>query len=235
MRVLGIIGGIAPESTVEYYRLLIAAYRERVGDGSYPPIIINSIDLKRLLDLVAADRLADLSRYLSAEVGRLARAGAEVALFASNTPHIVFDDVQRQSPVPLVSIVEAAADEAHALGLGRVGLFGTRFTMQGRFYPEVFARRGITVRIPDPENQAYIHEKYLGELVQGVFIPATRDRLLAIVRRLKQTEGIEGLVLGGTELPLLLPDAGDTGIPFLDTTRIHVDRAMTEMLPPTPV
>ena len=235
MRVLGIIGGIAPESTVEYYRLLIAAYRERVGDRSYPPIIINSIDLKRLLDLVAADRLADLSRYLSAEVERLARAGAEVALFASNTPHIVFDDVQRQSPVPLVSIVEAAADEAHALGLGRVGLFGTRFTMQGRFYPEVFARRGITVRIPDLENQAYIHEKYLGELVQGVFIPATRDRLLAIVHRLKQTEGIEGLVLGGTELPLLLRDARDTGIPFLDTTRIHVDRALTEMLPPAPV
>jgi aspartate racemase len=235
MKVLGIIGGIAPESTVEYYRLLIAAYRERVGDGSYPPIIINSIDLKRLLDLVAADRLADLSRYLSAEVERLARAGAEVALFASNTPHIVFDAVQRRSPVPLVSIVEAAADEAHALGLGRVGLFGTRFTMQGRFYPEVFARRGITVRIPDPENQAYIHEKYLGELVQGVFIPATRDRLLAIVRRLKQTDGIEGLVLGGTELPLLLRDAGDTGIPFLDTTRIHVDRALTEMLPPAPV
>lgn len=235
MKVLGIIGGIAPESTVEYYRLLIAAYRERVGDGSYPPIIINSIDLKRLLDLVAADRLADLGRYLSAEVERLARAGAEVALFASNTPHIVFDDVQRRSPVPLVSIVEAAADEAHALGLGRVGLFGTRFTMQGRFYPEVFARRGITVRIPDPENQAYIHEKYLGELVQGVFIPATRDRLLAIVRGLKQTDGIEGLVLGGTELPLLLLDAGDTGIPFLDTTRIHVHRALTEMLPPAPV
>ena len=168
-------------------------------------------------------------------MGRLARAGAEVALFASNTPHIVFDDVQRQSPVPLVSIVEAAADEAHAMGLRRVGLFGTRFTMQGRFYPEVFARRGITVRIPDLENQAYIHEKYLGELVQGVFIPATRDRLLAIVHRLKQTEGIEGLVLGGTELPLLLRDAGDTGIPFLDTTRIHVDRALTEMLPPAPV
>ncbi len=235
MRVLGIIGGIAPESTVEYYRLLIAAYRERVRDGSYPPIIINSIDLKRLLDLVAAGRLADLTRYLAAEVERLARAGAEVALFASNTPHIVFDDVQRQSPLPLISIVEAAADEAHALGLRRVGLFGTRFTMQGRFYLDVFARRGIAVRIPDPENQAYIHDKYMGELVPGVFLPATRDRLFTIVRRLKETEGIEGLVLGGTELPLLLRDAGDTGIPFLDTTRIHVDRAMTEILPPAPV
>ena len=90
--------------------------------------------------------------------------------------------MQRHSPVPLVSIVEAAADEAQRRGLRRLGLFGTRFTMQGRFYPEVFARRGITVCIPDLENRTYIHDKYVGELVQGVFLPATRDRLLAIVR-----------------------------------------------------
>jgi len=229
MKVLGVVGGIAPESTVEYYRLLIAAYRERVRDGSYPRIIIDSIDLKRLLDLAAAD-LAELARYLSAEVQRLARAGAEVALFASNTPHIVFDEVQRQSPVPLISIVEATAAEAQRRGLRRLGLFGTRFTMQGRFYPEVFARRGMTVCIPDPENRTYIHDKYMGELVLGVFLPATRDRLLAIVERLKETDGIDGLILGGTELPLLLRDPGETGIPFLDTTRIHVDRAMSEIL-----
>jgi aspartate racemase len=230
MKLLGVVGGIAPESTIEYYRLLIAAYRERVRDGSYPPIIIDSIDLKRLLDLAAADRLTELTGYLSTAVQRLARAGAEVALFASNTPHIVFDEVQRQSPVPLISIVEAAADEAQRRGLRRLGLFGTRFTMQGRFYPEVFARRGITVRIPDPENRAYIHDKYVGELVLGAFLPATRDRLLAIVQRLKDTDGIDGLILGGTELPLLLRDPGDTGIPFLDTTRIHVDRALSEIL-----
>lgn len=230
MRILGVVGGIAPESTVEYYRLLIAAYRERVRDGSYPAIIVDSIDLKRLLDLAAADRLAELAGYLSTEVQRLARAGAEVALFASNTPHIVFDEVQRQSPVPLISIVEAAADEAQRRGLRRLGLFGTRFTMQGRFYPEVFARRGMTVCIPDPENRAYIHDKYIGELVPGVFLPGTRDRLLAIAQRLKETDRIDGLILGGTELPLLLRDPGDTGIPFLDTTRIHVDRAMSEIL-----
>ena len=102
--------------------------------------------------------------------------------------------------------------------------------MQGRFYPDVFARHGITVHIPDPENLAYIHDRYLGELVQGTFLPTTRARLLASVHRLKDTEGIEGLILGGTELPLLQRDAGDTGIPFLDTTRIHVARAMSEIL-----
>lgn len=234
MRILGIVGGIAPESTVEYYRLLIAAYRRRVSDGSYPPIIIDSIDLTRMLDLIGAGRLAEVTAYLLAEVERLARAGAEVALFASNTPHIVFDDLARRSPVPLVSIVEAAADAAQALGLRKVGLFGTRFTMQGRFYPEIFARRGIGVSAPAPEDRTYIHDAYMSELVQGTFLPATRERMLGIVRRLKQTDGIEGLVLGGTELPLLLRDAGDTGIPFLDTTRIHVDRALAAALPDAP-
>ena len=234
MRVLGIIGGIAPESTVEYYRLLIAGYRERVGDGGYPPIIINSIDLKRLLDLIGAGRLAEVTDYLSTEVERLARAGATVALFASNTPHLVFDDLQRRSPIPLISIVDATADAAQAIGLAKVGLFGTRFTMQGSFYPETLAGRGIAVVTPGPDDQTYIHDKYMTELVPGIFLPATRDRFLDIVRRLKQSNGIEALILGGTELPLLLRDSGDTGIPFLDTTRIHVERALTAILSEAP-
>ena len=234
MRLLGIVGGIAPESTVEYYRLLVATYRERTGDGSYPPLVINSIDLTTMLDLIAGGRLAEVTSYLLTEIERLARAGADVALLASNTPHIVFDDLARQSPVPLLSIVEAACDAARGLGLRRVGLFGTRFTMQGGFYRKVFERQSITVSVPAPEDQAYIHEKYLGELVQGIYLPETRARLLQIGARLAQTEGIEGLILGGTELPLLLRDGGDLGIPLLDTTRIHVDRAIAEMLSPHP-
>jgi aspartate racemase len=235
MRLLGIVGGIAPESTVEYYRLLVATYRERTGDGSYPPLVINSIDLTTMLDLIAGGRLAEVTSYLLTEIERLARAGADVALLASNTPHIVFDDLARQSPVPLLSIVEAACDAARGLGLRRVGLIGTRFTMQGGFYRKVFERQSITVCVPAPEDQAYIHVKYLGELVHGIYLPETRARLLQIGARLAQTEGIEGLILGGTELPLLLRDGGDLGIPLLDTTRIHVDRAIAEMLSPTHV
>jgi hypothetical protein len=143
VKTLGIIGGIAPESTVEYYRGLVAAYRERVRDGSYPSIVIDSIDLKKMLDLIGAGALEEVTDYLAAELGRLARAGASLALLASNTPHVVFDELRRRSAVPLVSIVEAACGEAKALGLRRVGLFGTRFTMQGRFYPDVFSREGI--------------------------------------------------------------------------------------------
>jgi aspartate racemase len=166
MKTVGIIGGIGPESTVEYYRLITAAYREQKRDGSYPSILINSIDLKKMLDLIGANELVEVTEYLVGEVQKLARAGADFGLLASNTPHIVFDDIRRQSPIPLVSIVEAACEAAHALGLKRVGLFGTRFTMQGRFYPDVFSQKGITVAVPEPDEQAYIHDKYLSEVAQ---------------------------------------------------------------------
>lgn len=230
MKTLGIIGGIGPESTVDYYRLIIAAYREQRQDGSYPAIIINSIDLNKIRDLVTANALADLIEYLVAEVQRLARAGADFGLLAANTPHIVFDDIRRQSPIPLLSIVELTCEAAKALRLKRVGLLGTRFTMQGRFYPDVFSAAAITVVVPTEDEQAYVHDKYMGELVNGIFLAQTRERLLEIVDRLKQREGIEGVILGGTELPLILRDAASGGIPFLDTTQIHVRNAVAQML-----
>lgn len=230
MKTLGIIGGIAPESTVAYYRLIIASYCAQKPDGSYPPLIINSIDLKKMLDLIAADRRADVTEYLLGEVQKLARAGADVGLLAANTPHIVFEDIQRQSPIPLLSIVESTCRAANALKLKRVGLFGTRFTMQGRFYPEVFSREGITLILPDADDQDYIHNKYMSELVNGVFLGETRKGLLAIVNRMKQNANIQGLILGGTELPLILQDVSDNGIPFLDTTRIHADDAVAQIL-----
>jgi aspartate racemase len=228
MKTVGIIGGIGPESTVEYYRLMIASYRERKRDGSYPSIMINSIDLKNVLGLIGANELAKLTEYLVGEVQKLARAGADVGLLAANTPHVVFDDIRRRSPIPLVSIVEAACEAARALGLKRLGLFGTRFTMQGRFYPEVFSREGITLAVPGHDEQAYIHDKYMRELVNGIVLPETRERLLSIVDRLKEREHIQGLILGGTELPLILRDVTDREIPFLDTTRIHVERALAQ-------
>lgn len=229
MKTVGIIGGIGPESTIEYYRFIIAAYREQKQDGSYPQIMINSIDMKKMLDMIEANELARVTEYLIGEVQKLAQAGAELGLLAANTPHVVFDEISRRSPIPLVSIVEATCEAAKALGLKRLGLFGTRFTMQGRFYPEVFSREGITLVLPDPQEQAYIHDKYMSELVRAIFLPETRERLLTIVDRLKEREGIEGLILGGTELPLILRDVADRGIPFLDTTQIHV-QAVVERL-----
>jgi aspartate racemase len=229
MKTVGIIGGIAPESTVAYYRQLIASYREQKPDGSYPSVIINSIDLTKVLDLAAND-LDKLVDYLVDELQKLARAGADFGLLASNTPHIVFDEVRRQSPIPLISIVEVTGQAAKALGLKKLALFGTRFTMQGRFYPEVFSREGITVAVPDENDQTYIHDKYMSELVKGVYLPETREKLLAVVDRMKKNTGIQGLILGGTELPLILTATTASGIPLLDTTQIHVQAAVTELL-----
>ena len=134
MKTLGIVGGIGPESTIEYYRAILAAYRERHGDVSAPSVFINSIDLHKLLELVAAGQLEALTGYLVEELERLRNAGATLGILAANTPHVVFDDVVRRSAIPLVSIVEATCAEAKARALTRLGLFGTRFTMQGHFY-----------------------------------------------------------------------------------------------------
>jgi aspartate racemase len=218
---IGVIGGIGPEATIDYYRAMIAAYRQRQPDGSYPAIVINSIDAKTLLGLLSANELAKVADYLVAEVERLKRAGAGCALLAANSPHIVFDEVQRRSRLPLVSIVEATRDEAVRLGLKRLGLFGTRFTMQGRFYPDVFEKAGLTLVVPDDTEQADIHDKYMSELLQGILLPETRERLLAIVAQMKARDGIDAVILGGTELPLILRDPTASGIPLLDTTQIH--------------
>jgi aspartate racemase len=225
---LGIIGGIAPASTVEYYRALVAGYQER-RPGAYPSIVINSIDLTRLLQLVADRRTTELVDYLVAEIERLARAGAGCAVLASNTPHVVFDELRERSPVPLLSIVEAAADAAAERGLRNLALLGTRFTMQGAFYPEVFARRGMAVRAPAEEDLAYVHEKYMTELIPGDYLPETRRGMLRVIERLAQV-GVDGVLLAGTELPLLLGNAGSAGVPLLDTARIHIRRALVELL-----
>jgi hypothetical protein len=132
-------GGIGPESTIEYYRSIVACYGERMPDGSDPSIIINSIDLKKVLDLVSANERAELTQYLVNEIQRLARAGAECGLVAGNTPHIAFDEVPRRSPIPLISIVEATCEAAKTLGLKKLGLLGAllhdaRTVLPGRFF-----------------------------------------------------------------------------------------------------
>jgi aspartate racemase len=230
MKALGIIGGLGPESTIDYYGRLVALYRERTGDGSYPQFIINSINLQKGLDFMNANDLTGMADYLVEEIGKLARGGATFGLISANTPHIVFDEVASKSPIPLISIVEATCAAAEARKLKRLALFGTRYTMQATFYPKVFSREGIELLVPDSSDQAYIHDKYLNELVSGKFLPETRAGLLAVVDRIKAKHDIEGVILAGTELPLILSDVEYEGIPFLDTTEIHCEAAVTEML-----
>ncbi|HEX8078128.1 MAG TPA: amino acid racemase [Chthoniobacterales bacterium] len=241
MKTLGIVGGIGPESTIEYYRFILEGYRARVpapstaellrGDAaSAPHLLIDSIDVNRGLAMLDANDLPALANYVSESVERLTRAGAEVVLIAANTPHIVFEEVARRASVPMISLVEATRDRALALGFRKLALLGTGFTMRGRFYPEVFARAGITLITPAEEEKEFIHRAYIGELLRNKFLPETRARILDCINRMRAEDGIEAVILAGTELPLLLRGAEPEGLPFLDTTLIHVHAAVDAIL-----
>jgi aspartate racemase len=227
---LGIVGGIGPESTIEYYRAILAIYREYCADGPTPSIVIISIDVQTLLSFMASGDLGALVRYLHSAVQLLAAAGADFALVAANTPHIVFDELCAACRIPLISIVTATRDHAKSLGLRKLGLLGTRYTMQARFYPEVFEKSGISVISPSGEEQQYIHDKYVGELLQGIFLPGTERGLISVIERMKERDAIDGVILGGTELPLILKDNEISGLPLLDTTKIHAQAAVLRLL-----
>ena len=230
MKTVGLIGGVGPESTIEYYRFIIDGYRERTHDDTYPSIIINSVDVNKYVALATANQFGKFADQLVIEIERLARAGADFGALAANTPHIVFDELQRRSAIPLVSIVEATRDRAQGMGLKRIGLFGTRFTMTGGFYQKTFAAAGIEIIVPNEAEQNYIHEKYIGELLKNVFTPETRAALMAIVGEMRTRDRIEGLILGGTELPLILRDSEESDVLFLDTTKIHVAAIVDRLL-----
>src|SRR2546423_3763386 len=230
MKTLGMIGGIGPESTIDYYKNLIAMHRERKSDGHYPQFVINSIDLQKGIDFLEADDLDGMTDFLLSEIDKLPRAGAEFGIIAANTPHIVFDEVKARSPIPFISIVEASCERTKSRGMKRLALFGTRYTMQANFYQKVFSREGIDLVVPEAKDQEYIHEKYFAELVPGIFLPETRAGLFAIVDRMKAKSDIEGVLLAGTELALILRGENHNGIALLDTGKIHCQAAVNEML-----
>jgi aspartate racemase len=230
MNRVGLVGGLGPESTVDYYRRILADW-ERLDPGITPSIVIDSLDVATALRLVERDRPA-LVDYLLASLVRLAGAGVDFAAMTANTPHIVFDELVASSPVPLVSIVEVCADEASRRGLRRVALLGTQFTMEADFFPRVFARRGMAVVAPGQPERAWLHERYVGELLKGDFRDTTRRDLTALVDRLRIEQGVDGVILGGTELPLLLPGAEIAGLPALDTTELHVAAIVARLRQP---
>jgi len=227
MATVGIVGGLGPESTIDYYRRIIQVWRED-DPTSYPSIIIDSLDVQAGLELVANDHPA-LIRYLAGSIDRLTRGGASFITMAANTPHIVFDDLVRLSPVPMLSIVEACVDEAGRQGFKRLALLGTRFTMEAQFYPSTFARRGLTVIPPAATDREWVHAKYIGELLVGSFRDETRERFVELITRMRDEHQVDALILGGTELPLLLRADVIAGLPTLDTTELHV-RAIVDRL-----
>lgn len=227
MNIAGLVGGLGPESTIDYYRRILELWKAE-QPAMLPALVIDSLDVNRGIALVQSDR-PGLADYLLASVERLHRAGCAFAAITANTPHVVFDEVAARSPIPLLSIVETCAEEAAARGLRCVGLLGTGFTMSAPFYPDVFGRRGIEVRTPDAQARAWLHDRYLGELLDGVFLDQTREGVAKIVTDLAEREGIDAVVLAGTELPLLIRSDRVAGLPLLDTTELHV-RAIVRRL-----
>lgn len=220
MAIVGIVGGLGPESTIDYYRRILEAW-QREDPTTAPSIVIDSLDVALALRLVEQDRPA-LIEYLLASLRRLAGAGVDFIALTANTPHLVFDDLAARSPVPLLSIVEVCAEEARRRGLRRLALLGTRFTMEGPFYPAVFGRHGIEVVPPSGPDRAWVHQRYVGELLKGDFREATRQEFVELVGRLREQAQIDGVILGGTELPLLLRTSLIAEVPALDTTALHV-------------
>ena len=224
MKTIGMLGGLGPESTADYYKRIIDEYRRRTDDNSYPHILINSLNMTAVLKLVAAKDWPALTDCLAGGIQALANAGADFGFIASNTPHVVFEQVQALSPIPLISIVEATAQAAQKLGLKKAGLLGTAFTMESSFYQDAFAARGIDTVIPNEAERRYIHQKLMGEIELGIFLDETREGLLGIAGRMVEEDGADGIILGCTELPLIITQGEAFGVPFLNTAEIHVGR-----------
>jgi len=230
MKKIGIVGGLGPASTAAYYQLLTQLGRERSAGQHYPEIVIYSLDLTAQH---ARERAGDTVGYVAALVAALqalARAGADFALIAANTPHRHFDAIAAQSPLPLISIVEETVRAAGQRGYRSVGLLGTEITMRADFYPQAFARAGIRLVAPEKDDDLdYIDTKIMAELVNSQIVEETRQRLVAIARNLVAQHQLEAIILGCTELPLIL-SSENLGRPVLDTTRLHVEAALNYAL-----
>ncbi len=222
MKRIGIVGGLGPESTIDYYKEIISAFNTKYKEFAYPEIIIYSANVSELLEFVNGKQWLEMSKWLLEKLTIIANAGAEFAAIASNTPHIVFGEVNKKSPIPLLSIVEETSKEAGRLKAKRIGLLGTRLTMESDFYKEHLKDMGISVVIPSETERELIQKRLFSEIELGIFKDSTRDELLKIVKRMIDDDEIDSLILGCTELPLILPDS-KYGISFLNTTAIHCE------------
>jgi aspartate racemase len=222
MKRIGIIGGIGSESTIEYYKLIIGAFHEKQANLGYPEIIIYSANLSSLMRILDANDLDTLTDWLLEKVVALHKAGAEFAVIGSNTPHIVFNQVSSRSPIPMLSIIEETRKNAQIRGFKKLGLFGTRFTMESDLFKKPFGENKMVVVVPEKEDQELIHNRLFSEIEVGIIKDSTRKELLAIVKKLIDKHAIDALILGCTELPLILKK-DEFGIPFLNTTAIHAE------------
>jgi aspartate racemase len=222
MKKVGIIGGIGPASTLDYYTGIIEGYRTKKGSEDYPEIIINSVNMTEMMAHIQNNDWESLIEMLAEAVNDLDNAGARFAAIASNTPHIVFDKVAELSPIPMISIVDETCKYARSKGCKRVIVIGTLFTMKSGMYPEAFEKYGITAIVPSEKDQMEIHYLFFPNLENGILIPEDKKKMLALVNRLIKEHKADALVLGCTELPLMI-QKNDLDILIINTTQIHID------------
>jgi aspartate racemase len=223
MKKIGIVGGLGPEATIDYYKEIINVFKNESGDLNYPEIIIYSVNMSEFLGLMKEKKYDQVTTYLMEKIEGLKWAGAEFAALSANTPHLLFDRLKEKSPIPLISIVEATCNESVKKGLRRPGLFGTGFTMNASFFPDVFKIHGIEVVMPDKEDKELINLKLFSEIELGIFSDDTRLILIGIIQKMVREQHIDSLILGCTEFPLILKESSYASIPMLNTTKIHVD------------
>lgn len=229
MKKLGLVGGLGPESTVEYYKMIIGKYQARMNSKeTLPEFYINSINMYKVFSLIESGNLNGLADYLVEAVEKLAQIGAEYAAISANTPHIVFNEVQSRVKIPMISIVEETFNKSKALGIERVGLIGTKFTMENEFFKTPFIENSKAVFVPTPEEQRYMHGKIVTELENGIVKEDTKQKFQEIIQNLVDQHQIQGIILGCTELPMIIKPE-DLSISELNTTELHIERIVEMM------
>jgi aspartate racemase len=221
---IGILGGMSPESTAEYYLHITHSYTQRFGDYGYPEIIIYSVTFQPYVDWPKEDRWDLVAQGLGEAARRLEAAGADFIIIATNTMHLLLEEIRASVHIPVLSLLDAVAAAIQAQGLQTVGLLGTRFTMEKPLYSPALAARGITTLVPEAEDRLLINRVIYEELVAGQIREESRANFVKIIRKLA-ARGAQGMILGCTEIPLLISQA-DAGMPVFDTTRIHADAAL---------
>jgi aspartate racemase len=225
---IGILGGMSPESTVATYEYLTRTYTERFGDYGYPEILIYSVSFQPYVDWPNEGRWDLVAQGLGRAARMLEAAGADFIIIATNTMHLVFDEVQSSVSVPMLSLLDAVGEAIEARGMETVGLLGTRFTMEQAFYQDALAHKGVTVLVPDADDRRYVNAVIYDELVAGQIRDESRRGFVRVIREL-ETHGAEGVILGCTEIPLLVSEQ-DVGMPLFDTTVIHAEAALNYAL-----
>lgn len=224
MKRIGILGGTSAESTVSYYTRITREYTQRFGNFAYPEILIYSLSFQEIVDWQRAGNWEAIATKMADAFQVLANAGAQIGLIAANTLHRVYDAVAKESPIPLVHIVDALAVAIHAEGCSTVGLLGTRYTMKESFYSDRLTLHNIATLVPTRQVQEEIHRVIHEELARGILRPSSKATYLQIIDSLAR-RGAEGIILGCTEIPLLINEA-DSTLPLFDTAAIHADAAL---------